>query len=374
MSHCKKIKIILASAILTLPVFAVGQTAQAIGCEWKASVTLTTNSGGGFVGGASMGGSIDDLINKDEPTTSDGCTFDEMAQCKDVCNQATKPKNQASIGSNTVYYCCPIEVGELPAAKPYESLEFTPQVKIPDSEFDQDKVLVGIYDEATNQVNTDLLAKYIRAIYYYGLRIAAILAAIVLMAGGVLWIVSGGDASKVTQAKELIIGSVVGLIILLSSWIILNTINPSLINLKVLSTTLVDVVDPEPKSFEGNLSNSRKCDGCVALTVPYKDGGQANAALSAKLDAAWQTTLKTVNFRWRVNEAYPPTVYHASRCHYNGMCVDIGFDPAVNPPDCTNVTKLIEILKGAGLNILNEYPSCKGVTTPNTTGGHLHVY
>lgn len=79
------------------------------------------------------------------------------------------------------------------------------------------------------------IAQYIEGIYKYGLSIAGILAAIVLMGGGVLWLISAGDASKITQAKELITGSVVGLLILSSSYLILKQINPNLVELQSLT-------------------------------------------------------------------------------------------------------------------------------------------
>ncbi len=74
------------------------------------------------------------------------------------------------------------------------------------------------------------IGEYINGIYNYAMSIAGILAAIILMAGGVLWLISGGDASKITQAKELIISSITGLIILAASYIILFQINPGLVN------------------------------------------------------------------------------------------------------------------------------------------------
>lgn len=66
------------------------------------------------------------------------------------------------------------------------SLEFKPQIKIPGSSLDADSIKISVYDSATGEMNSDLLARYISAFYNYGLAIAGILAAIVLMAGGVL--------------------------------------------------------------------------------------------------------------------------------------------------------------------------------------------
>lgn len=103
-----------------------------------------------------------------------------------------------------------------------KAIEYQPQIQIPNT----------IFAKSSVTVTGDMIAKYIQAFYTYGMSIVGILAAIVLMAGGVLWLTSGGDASKVSQAKELILGSIIGTVILFSSWIILNTVNPDLLKLK----------------------------------------------------------------------------------------------------------------------------------------------
>jgi len=101
-------------------------------------------------------------------------------------------------------------------------IQFEPQIKIPDS----------IFNASSVTVSGDLIAQYVQTVYKYGMAIVGILAAIILMAGGILWLTSGGDSSKISQAKELISGSIIGTGILFGSWIILNTVNPDLLKLK----------------------------------------------------------------------------------------------------------------------------------------------
>jgi len=119
------------------------------------------------------------------------------------------------------------------------SLDFHPQVPIPGSAFSQESVKVGSYSASSGKMVSNLLPLYIMAIYNYGLAIVGILATLVLMGGGLLWLTSGGDAGKITQAKELITGSVSGVIILVVAWIILNTINPNLVNFKPIETIYI---------------------------------------------------------------------------------------------------------------------------------------
>ncbi|MFA5886248.1 MAG: pilin [Patescibacteria group bacterium] len=117
------------------------------------------------------------------------------------------------------------------AANEYTPLDFQPQIGLPFNGLDQ-PTKVGTYDSNTGSSTSNLLARYVKGFYDYGMMIVGILAALVLMGGGVLWLTSGGDSSKITQAKELIAGSLLGSAILFGSWIILNTINPDLLKLK----------------------------------------------------------------------------------------------------------------------------------------------
>lgn len=115
-----------------------------------------------------------------------------------------------------------------------DTLNFTPQVTIPDSEF-QKGTPIPVDSLKDGKIYTDLLPRYIGSFYNYGLAIVGILATIILMGAGLIWLTSGGDSGKISKAKNLISGSIVGLIILLISWTILNTINPKLVNLQPIA-------------------------------------------------------------------------------------------------------------------------------------------
>lgn len=101
------------------------------------------------------------------------------------------------------------------------------------------------------------IGEYVKAIYNYGLGIAGILAAIVLMAGGVVWLVSAGDASRVSLAKELISGSVTGLVILMASYVLLIQINPELVNFRPIRVGAIKPSDIELPEGEKNVTGDR---------------------------------------------------------------------------------------------------------------------
>ncbi|GEM_PF-3687167 len=74
---------------------------------------------------------------------------------------------------------------------------------------------------------------YIVQIHKFSIGVASILAVIMMMIGGFLWISAAGNSSLITKGKTLISGAVVGLIILLFSYYILAGINPNLVNLRI---------------------------------------------------------------------------------------------------------------------------------------------
>jgi len=154
--------------------------------------------------------------------------------------------------SFTAILSFPLPVSAQSSSDAAKSLQFTPQVQIPNTEFNK-TVDVGKFNPQTGKMESNLLARYILGFYNYGLAIAGILATIVLMGGGVVWLVSAGDPGKISQAKELIAGSISGVIILVIAWMLLNTINPNLVNLTLIKTTTLTLVPLD--SDDGMIDN-----------------------------------------------------------------------------------------------------------------------
>ncbi len=106
-----------------------------------------------------------------------------------------------------------------------KAVEFKPNIPIPGTEFATDVN----FEETTG---TYYIARYVIAIYNYGISIGAILATVVLMAAGLMWLTSGGSQEKIGQAKNMISGSIIGLVLLFGSYTILNMVNPELVNFR----------------------------------------------------------------------------------------------------------------------------------------------
>jgi ABC-type nickel/cobalt efflux system permease component RcnA len=66
-------------------------------------------------------------------------------------------------------------------------------------------------------------------IFIWAVGIGAILAVGVIIYGGVLYIISAGNPATQKEAKEWIKAAIYGLLLLLGAWLILNTINPTIL-------------------------------------------------------------------------------------------------------------------------------------------------
>lgn len=164
------------------------------------------------------------------------------------------------------------------AAIEIEDVKFTPQIGIPGSEFQQGKAVEvgGVSVKGENKVLTaNLISRYVNSFYSWGLSILGILAVLILMTGGILWLTSRGDNGQIEKAKKMISGSLFGSLLLLGAWFILNTINPDLVKPASIEITTInkksidtsDFLDEAEKFKFVCLSGSLTCANTTPPTV-----------------------------------------------------------------------------------------------------------
>ena len=95
--------------------------------------------------------------------------------------------------------------------------------------------LPGLKDNPT-------LPEYVKYLFTFGISLAAILALISFTVGAVQLIISGDSPETSSNAKDRMKGSVLGLVLALSSFLILQTINPELLKLHVTPVSEVSGV------------------------------------------------------------------------------------------------------------------------------------
>jgi|GEM_PF-2435567 len=127
--------------------------------------------------------------------------------------------------------------------------EFIPDIKFP-----------GLFEREPQ--DEQLLGKYIRAVFVYMVYTIGILSVVMLIFGGIKWVAAAGNPGQINDAKDVITNSIIGLIIGLTSVLLLNVINPAftVINLNKLD-------DVTPRYFEG----ARVVSVCEPVNNPVSD-------------------------------------------------------------------------------------------------------
>lgn len=111
--------------------------------------------------------------------------------------------------------------------------------------------------EATTKIsfggkrNFSDIGDFIKYFYQYGMWIAGILAVATIIAAGFGWVLSGGNADSISGAKKKIAGSITGLILLSLSYVILSTINPYLVELRLPKTWMINTAQIAPPFCSG---------------------------------------------------------------------------------------------------------------------------
>lgn len=65
------------------------------------------------------------------------------------------------------------------------------------------------------------------------LGLAPLVAVVMLIFGGFMWMTSGGDEERLEQAKKTVSGALIGLVIIFLSWAIVNFVIRTTLNVSV---------------------------------------------------------------------------------------------------------------------------------------------
>jgi hypothetical protein len=69
----------------------------------------------------------------------------------------------------------------------------------------------------------DLVATFINVIYWGIGLVLWVLAPIFFAVGGVIYLIAGANAESISRARKTLIGTVIGVLIVVSAWLIINT-------------------------------------------------------------------------------------------------------------------------------------------------------
>lgn len=226
---------------------------------------------------------------------------------------------------------------------------------------------------------------FVANFYEFALMIGGVLAFGVVVYGGVKYMASAGNPSGQSDAKEWIEAALLGLLLLVGAYFILNVINPQLLNLTLPTLTPINITAPTTGGTGGTTGGTTAtgcagsgcqnlaADGLTCKPASQQPNGQASCSAAPEM----VSTLNCIESQpgigssdFTVSEAMPPTVPHESSCHQNGCCVDT----TLNNPTCAQVQALVNAAHACGTTAANEYAGCSGSKIyPTTTGGNVHI-
>lgn len=122
------------------------------------------------------------------------------------------------------------------------------------------------------------LGEFIQVLYGYAITAAGILSVLMLIVAGFTWTTSGGNAERIGSAKKRIAGSLMGLLLAVLSYSLLNTLNPALVNLRMPTIWSVNELGLSP-SWCSDVEGDKK----VKLLGPYTMDAKKRAKEKEKL-------------------------------------------------------------------------------------------
>ncbi len=123
-------------------------------------------------------------------------------------------------------------VGATPAARPFQPVVPILGVQIPGLTF------TPASREGTN-VTVPYLAEYINAGYRYLVGVIMIVAIVMVVWGGFRFLLGSAHVGNITKAKETIRDAIVGMLLVIGAYVILQTVNPATTELRSLELSSV---------------------------------------------------------------------------------------------------------------------------------------
>ncbi len=144
---------------------------------------------------------------------------------------------------------------------------------------EKSKVKLSIKIGALDEVGD--LGDYVSGVYKWMLGVAGFFAIVMVMIGGLQWVMSAGGAGSIEKAKERMRNGVMGMILLFCVVLILQTVNPQLLKLELPRPSKIRIVNLASNSCEGLLEQGYKlkledgskeeCGGIAVIEKGPKD-------------------------------------------------------------------------------------------------------
>lgn len=205
--------------------------------------------------------------------------------------------------------------------------------------------------------------EYVNTLIRLILGVVGVIVVVTFVYGGIMWM--GTDSIfKKTDAKQKMEDAALGTLLLLGAYIILNTINPNLVDINIYIPTSFTSFKVEEITDSGEVltieysteagecpTDCSKLNGETGTDVPYESSGDSVASgLKSDLQVLTQK-LSGAGISWTTTEAWEPSRVHKAHCHSVGTCIDANFrglaDNSNPPPE--KVKSFIDLGLSVGL-------------------------
>lgn len=196
--------------------------------------------------------------------------------------------------------------------------------------------------EENGLVAVPYLSQYINAIYRYMTAIVLTVAIVMVMIGGFKYLLSATPLG-VSDGKKMITDSLIGMVLVLGAYVILNTINPNLTSLKTLYFERIEAVNLDPiilaeqeaaiDSPTPELAHTGESGPFSASAVQYADTANANMEMCGQLAPYFADG--TLESTPRMIKAYTEDGYF-SRAGTPGWCNEMN-SRRTDPDSCNGL-------------------------------------
>lgn len=235
-----------------------------------------------------------------------------------------------------------------------------------------------------NLCTTSHVVAFVAGLIDFLIKMLGVIAVIGLVVAGFRLVISAGKESEWTAAKNMFTNIVIGIVIILAAWLVVDTILRVLTSRGGLNewssglwvTSNTDTSNPDSDDNDNN-DQSSGCPTCVQV-----QGVGCKNAQSCSVTPEYAARLQNLSGAGiEITEAWPPTRTHQAACHSNGTCTDVVFADRNFTP--ARVQQFQAQARQAGFRAVYEPPagvSCAGYTnclpysTTRSTGHHFSLY
>jgi len=244
--------------------------------------------------------------------------------------------------------------------------------------------LVPCGGERSDPCTTEHVSTFANGLINFLITMLGVIAVIVLVFVGFKMVMSRGNEAEWGKAKEMFGNVIIGIIIILAAWLIIDTLLKGLTNRGLDYWGVLGASTPTTPSQNNSAnntgnqnSNNAGCPSCVPVqNIPCKNSQSCTVSpeYAERLAGLSSSGIE-------ITEAWPPTRTHQAACHSNGTCTDVVFADRNFTP--ARVQAFQEKAAQNGFRAVYEPPngvSCAGYTnclpysTTRSTGHHFSLY